>query len=144
MNNNQVCVGMEVSGSGLVPKADVKVIQLGFVTLDDEDEFGRTEFKFLDNSVQGFCEGYQHRQNNDKKYCCQAELNVFSDSEHDNYINVSIVESEEVEDMEPVNLAKVEGSETGLRNTTFAAWTFDSAQSLKAVAFISSIVLIMQ
>ena len=43
---------MEVSGSGLVPKADVKVIPLGYVSLDDEDEFGRTEFKFLDNSVQ--------------------------------------------------------------------------------------------
>ena len=52
---------MEVSGSALVPKADVTVIPLGYVALDDKDEFGRTVYKFLDNSVQGFCEGYQHR-----------------------------------------------------------------------------------
>ena len=42
---------MEVSGSELVPKADVKVIPLGYVSLDDEDEFGRTVFKYYDTTV---------------------------------------------------------------------------------------------
>ena len=42
---------MEVSGNTLIPKADVKVIPLGFMALEDEDEFGRTEFKYYDTSV---------------------------------------------------------------------------------------------
>ena len=146
MNNGLVCEGMSYVDGSLVPLNPAETISLGFVKLMDEDDLGKTEFKYWEETVLGFCEKYMAEKNNDKGFCCQAQTNIYSDeSAMENNIIVTIVKQETLgKELEPVLKAPVAGEANTHVNITFSAFLMDSACQLSAVAFISSLILMIQ